>query len=204
MSSDTDSKALSDEELAVRYQKSRDDDAASLLINRYRDMVRHIAKRYFLFDYENEDFVQEGTVGLYRAIRDYDPNKGKFSVYAWRCIERQIQTVITRGNSLKRRIPKDMVLLSIDEKQESGEWESMAPTDEGQDPASITITNETIEQFRFELMQQLSPVERDVFTFLAMDYDYTQIAKKLNKDKKSIDNAIQRIRKKAKRLRDRL
>ena len=201
MQTDNALSAMSDEALVLYNQKHHDDESAGEIVVRFRDMVRHIAKRYFLFDYEQEDLVQEGTVGLFAAIRDFDPKRGKFSVYAWMCIERQIQNVITRGNSAKRRPPKDAVVLSIDEKQENGEWDQIAIADEQADPASITVLNETAEQFGYELSQRLSPVERDVFSFLMMDYDYRQIAKKLGKDPKSIDNAIQRIRKKARAMR---
>lgn len=172
------------------------------LIEKYRDMVRHIARKYFLLQADNEDLEQEGLIGLYEAIRSFDASKGSFSSHAWRCIERRIQNVITRANTEKRKLPDTAVMYSIDEKTDSGEWDKMEPMDPTQDPEAISVTNDTFERFRYALSKQLSPIERDVLALLYEDYDYKQIARKLGKDPKSIDNAIQRIRKKAKALRE--
>ena len=172
------------------------------LIEKYRDMVRHIARKYFLLQGDNEDLEQEGLIGLYEAIRSFDEAKGSFSGHAWRCIERRIQNVVTRANTEKRRLPNSAVMLSIDEKTDSGEWDRLEPTDPSQDPEAISITNDTFERFRFALSKQLSPIEKDVLALLYEDYDYRQIARKLGKNPKTIDNAIQRVRKKARSLKE--
>ena len=172
------------------------------LIEKYRDMVRHIARKYFLLQGDNEDLEQEGLIGLYEAIRSFDEAKGSFSGHAWRCIERHIQNVVTRANTEKRRLPNSAVMLSIDEKTDSGEWDRLEPTDPSQDPEAISITNDTFERFRFALSKQLSPIEKDVLALLYEDYDYRQIARKLGKNPKTIDNAIQRVRKKARSLKE--
>ena len=166
------------------------------LIEKYRDMVRHIARKYFLLQGDDEDLFQEGLIGLYEAIKSYDDKRGSFSSHAWRCIERRIQNVITSQNTGKRRLPETAVIYSIDEKTDNGEWEKMEPTDPAKGPEAITIENDTFDRFKYALSKQLSPVEKDVFALMYEDYDYKQIAKKLGREPKSVDNAIQRIRKK--------
>ncbi len=179
-----------DEEL-VRAYKDGSSEAVELLLNRYKRTVRCIARAKFLIGGDEEDLIQEGMIGLYKAIRDYRPHHNtSFHTFARLCINRQILKVIEASNSQKNRPLNEFVSLSGEE------WEEQLERFR-ESPESILIEAEKEREILEKIQSALSPLERKVLNLYLNGLDYREIAAKLNRTPKSIDNALQRIRKKA-------
>ena len=193
--------SLSDEELVKLIKEENDKDALEFLLNKYKDIVNMKVGKYFIIGAEKDDMVQEGMIGLYKAIRNFEEDKqSSFKSFANMCIERQMITIIKTSNRQKH-IPLNSYL-SLNLSTRSNE-------DEGKDLLDILDTNtiedplETVtkkEYYRFiekTMDKSLSDFEKKVLKRFLDGESYETIATKLDTPVKSIDNAIQRIRKKA-------
>ena len=174
-------KTISDEKL-LRQIQSGNDDAMECLLERYRDMVRKEARSFFLAGGDEEDLIQEGMIGLFKAVTSYQEEKNtSFSTFAYLCVQRQIYTTITAFNRKKQAEE-----LSLDEILETPE----------ETPEEMMLRKEELNDYYKMLDQNLSKFEKQVMYHYLNGETYTTIAKKLGKSDKSIDNAIQRIRRK--------
>ena len=177
-------KTISDEKL-LRQIQSGNDDAMECLLERYRDMVRKEARSFFLAGGDEEDLIQEGMIGLFKAVTSYQEEKNtSFSTFAYLCVQRQIYTTITAFNR-KKHIPLNTAISLFEQKNQEEEL-------------SLDEILETPEETPEDKMldQNLSKFEKQVMYHYLNGETYTTIAKKLGKSDKSIDNAIQRIRRK--------
>ena len=173
-------RTISDEEL-LRQIHGGSDDAMECLLEKYRDMVRKEARKFFLAGGDEEDLIQEGMIGLFKAITSYQEGKStSFSTFAYLCVHRQIYTTITAFNR-KKHIPLNTSISLFDET-----------------PEESLLRKEEIKDYYQKINQKLSKFEKQVMYYYLNGDNYTVIAKKLGKTDKSIDNAIQRIRKKIK------
>jgi RNA polymerase sporulation-specific sigma factor len=177
-----------DEELIKRVGQG-EKKAVDILMEKYKNLVRQKARPLFLIGGDREDLIQEGMIGLYKAIRDYLPEKGaSFSTFANLCIERQLYTAIKASNRQKN-IPLN-TYISLSEMD-------FDKADENKlNPEKLVIDKESISVLQYTLVRQLSPFEKKVFTLFTEGCQYTEIAKELEKSPKSIDNALQRIKNK--------
>ena len=182
---------LSDEELAVRIHAG-DDACMDALIERYKRQVRNQARTLFLIGGDREDLVQEGMLGLFKAIRDYVPEKGSFQAFAKICISRQLYSAIEASNRQKHVPLNSYVELS----PELGE-NMQIPREKS--PEELLIAQENIRSLYAESMKALSAYEQTILNAYLEGQSYTEIAKNLQKSPKSIDNALQRIRRKLRR-----
>ena len=198
-----DLKQCSDEELIVRYRDG-DTDAMDFIFERYKHLVRKKAKAMFLAGGDNDDLIQEGMIGLYKAIRDYNTDReASFATFASMCINRQMITSVAASNR-KKNMPLN-TYVSYDMPAGGDEDSDMRLVDILQsqtelNPEKLLIDKEHNWDLKSRLKEVLSTFEQQVLTYYLEGMDYTAIAKKMQKPPKSVDNALQRIRSKAARL----
>jgi RNA polymerase, sigma 30 subunit, SigH len=198
-----DLKQCSDEELIVRYRDG-DTDAMDFIFERYKHLVRKKAKAMFLAGGDNDDLIQEGMIGLYKAIRDYNTDReASFATFASMCINRQMITAVAASNR-KKNMPLN-TYVSYDMPAGGDEGSDMRLVDILQsqtelNPEKLLIDKEHNWDLKSRLKEVLSTFEQQVLTYYLEGMDYTAIAKKMQKPPKSVDNALQRIRSKAARL----
>ncbi len=189
-----------DEEL-VALIKSGDQMAMEFLMNKYKNLVRSRARTLFLVGADKEDLIQEGMIGLYKAIRDFDAEKNAyFQSFAELCINRQMYSAI-KGSNTKKNQPLNNYV-SIDsmqgmENEENGIEHIFGTISKKNDnPEQLVIDKEAADVLEYTLVGQLSKMEREVLFYYMKDYNYHQIAAALGKEPKAVDNALQRIKKK--------
>lgn len=198
-----DLKQCSDEELIVRYRDG-DTDAMDFIFERYKYLVRKKAKAMFLAGGDNDDLIQEGMIGLYKAIRDYNTDReASFATFTSMCINRQMITAVAASNR-KKNMPLN-TYVSYDMPAGGDEDSDMRLVDILQsqtelNPEKLLIDKEHNWDLKSRLKEVLSTFEQQVLTYYLEGMDYTAIAKKMQKPPKSVDNALQRIRSKAARL----
>ena len=198
-----DLKQCSDEELIVRYRDG-DTEAMDFIFERYKHLVRKKAKAMFLAGGDNDDLIQEGMIGLYKAIRDYHTDRAaSFATFASMCINRQMITAVGASNR-KKNMPLN-TYVSYDMPAGGDEDSDMRLVDILQsqtelNPEKLLIDKEHNRDLKSRLKEVLSTFEQQVLAYYLEGMDYTAIAKKMQKPPKSVDNALQRIRSKAARL----
>ena len=192
---------LTDKELVART-RTGDDRALEGLLGRYRNFARSKARSYFLVGADKEDVVQEGMIGLYKAIRDFDlEQETPFRAFAELCISRQILTAIKTANRNKHQPLNTSVSLDAPAHSDGGEHsvgeDLVAPSQ--QDPAEVVISAQEIEALRATMHERLTELEGDVLSLYMDGKSYEEIAGALGNHVKSIDNALQRIKRKLQR-----
>ena len=184
-----DYKDFSDEELICRL-RAGESSIEEYLLEKYKPFVKSKSRALFLVGGDKEDLIQEGMIGLFKAIRDYNPENGApFAAFAKLCVERQIYTAIEAAGRMKNAPLNAYISLSE---------ESETLMDGG-------IEDEVIEKTSFQQMYlaaqaHLSKMEKEVLSFFLEGKEYTEIAEILGKTDKSIDNALQRIKTKIRKI----
>ncbi len=195
---------LEDRDL-VEQARGGDDRSLDKLLERYRNFARSKARSYFLAGSEKEDVVQEGMIGLYKAIRDFDlESETPFRAFAELCISRQILTAIKTANRHKHQPLNSSVSLDApayggDEGSSTVGDNLVAPSGVSADPVDLVISAEEIEAIRDSMKQNLTELEGDVLRLYMDGKSYEEIAGALGNHVKSIDNALQRIKRKLQR-----
>jgi RNA polymerase sporulation-specific sigma factor len=187
-----------DEELVQRAQDG-DDRAIEMLLLRYRHYARAKARSYFLAGADREDVVQEGMIGLYKAIRDFRTDAHtEFRAFAELCITRQIITAIKTANRQKHAPLNSYVSINklATEAEDDRTLEEALPTENVPDPAEMLISAEEVEGLRESMTEVLSELEINVLHLYMDGKSYQEIAGLLGRHVKSIDNALQRIKRK--------
>lgn len=195
---------MSDEELVAMYHGG-DESAADWLVDKYKNLVRMKARAFFLTGADNDDLLQEGMIGLYKAIRDYNPGKDAvFMTFASLCIGRQIRTAMTSYNRRKNSPLNTYISLDTpvtDEMGDDARLGDVIPSEDELNPEALLIDKEQTERFIKALYGTLSKLELQVLELYREGLSYGEIAAHLNKTTKAVDNAIQRIRSKISNLR---
>jgi len=190
---------LSDEEI-IKMIRSGDKNALDFIMNKYKDMVNIKVSKYFIIGAEKEDIVQEGLIGLYKAIKSFNLEKdNSFKTFANLCIERQLITAIKTSNRQKH-MPLNSYLslnMSAYEDEEADTVMDVFDSNLIEDPLDTITKKEYYIEIENAIDKSLSDFEKKVLNRFAKGESYVQIADKLNTPVKSVDNAIQRIRKKA-------
>ena len=190
----------SDEELIELY-KEGNELAIDYLFNKYKNLVRKKAKAMFIVGGDNDDLIQEGMIGLYKAIRDYDESRdASFRTFASMCINRQMCTAVTTSNRKKHSplngyISLDMPIQS-EKAEESTKLSDLLYSAIEQNPEKIFIDRESTDFIESKIGNVLSSYEKQVLLLQMEGLDYIKIAAKIGKTPKSVDNALQRIRNK--------
>jgi RNA polymerase sporulation-specific sigma factor len=193
----------SDEELIVLYRCGKEA-AIDEIFERYKNLVRKKARAMFLAGGDNDDLIQEGMIGLYKAVRDYDESKdAMFATFASMCINRQMITAVTASNR-KKNVPLNTYVsfdmpVNPDEDMDTKLLDILQPENE-QNPEKLFIDKEHTAMLEKKIAQVLSKFEKQVLQMYIEGKDYNQIAKELTKTPKSIDNALQRIKSKVAKI----
>ena len=192
---------MTDEQITVEVQKG-DKQALSYLMNKYKELVNIKVSKYFMIGAERDDIVQEGLIGLFKAIKTFNKEKNNsFKSFANMCIERQLITAI-KSSTRQKHMPLNSYLslnASAYDNEEEGGMELINTLDNKtvEDPLETVMKKEYYEQIENSIEKSLSSFEKQVLDGYVKGYSYVTIAKQLDSPVKSVDNAIQRIRKKA-------
>ncbi|MCI6537302.1 RNA polymerase sporulation sigma factor SigH [uncultured Eubacterium sp.] len=191
---------FTDEELIEQLRKG-DSAVMDFLMEKYKYLVRKKANAVFLLGGDTDDLVQEGMIGLFKAVRDFDAGKSSFFHFADLCIGRQIYHAIEAAGR-KKHVPLNayVSLSGQDADSETVALEDSlnSPQD---NPEQMLIDQENVDAFLRDIHAALSPMENKVLEAYLDGWNYRQIAQKMGKTEKSIDNALQRIKAKILKLR---
>ncbi len=183
----------SDAEL-IRLLRAGDEQVMDFLMDKYKYLVRKRANALFLLGGDTDDLIQEGMIGLFKAVRDYEESAGSFAGFAQLCINRQMYTAIESA-ARKKHVPlNSYISLSEDDDGREREFSADFAAANDQNPEQMMIERENIEEIAAGIKDQLSPLEQSVLDLSLEGLSYRQIAEELNRPEKSIDNALQRIR----------
>lgn len=188
---------MTDEELSLKAQEG-DESAVKSLLSSYKSLVNQIARSYFLTGGDIEDIVQEGMIGLYKAIMHYKDNKtASFKTFASTCIKNQIQSAVRVASAEKNKILSTAlpIIDQINGDDEDDKVEIIFPSDLPS-PDDKVIEKERICEIIKQIKATLSPMELKVLSLYLKGYNYNEISKIGGFSKKSIDNALTRIKNK--------
>src|ERR687888_726413 len=190
---------LEDLQLVVRARNG-DGKALDELMRRYHGFVRLKASSYFLAGGDAEDLIQEGLIGLYKAVRDFSPDKSSFRSFAELCVTRQIITAIKTATRFKHAPLNTYVSFSHTPAGQESEGDctlgDALPGPAVHDPSVCVISTEELQSLVFSLGSGLSQLESDALTLYLEGNSYEDMADELGCDTKTIDNALQRVKRK--------
>ena len=193
-------KASDEDKILLEQIQQGDNDALENLINKYKDLVNMKVGKYFIVGAEKEDIYQEGMIGLYKAIKSFDSEKqNSFKTFANLCIERQLITAIKTSNRQKHQPLNSYLSLNIAAYDDDNDTSLIEVFNSNtvEDPLETITKKEYYKAVEDKIEEHLSDFEKQVLHRYARGESYVSIAEKLDSPVKSIDNAIQRIRKKA-------
>lgn len=189
----------SDEEI---IENVRDGEASGIneLFERYKNVVRSIASTMYLIGGENEDLIQEGMIGLFKAVQEYDPGRdASFATFARLCITRQIYSAV-KASGRKKHIPLNTYVSLYEETNDDDEngrtveIKDMLKASDATEPEHIILSHEKSGEIERAIDEELSAFEKNVLELYVTGMSYSEIADVLGKNEKATDNAIQRIR----------
>lgn len=196
---------LNDEKL-LQLIHLGDNNALNFIMNKYNNVVNMKASKFFAVGVEKEDIIQEGMIGLYKATQSYDGNKqNSFKSFANMCIERQLITMIKSANRQKN-IPLNSAFSLNTPVYEEGDSDVIEILDTNlvEDPLETIANKEYLSQIELKINENLSDFERQVLRHYKQGKSYADIAKEVDSKVKSVDTAIQRIRKKAHKIKSQI
>lgn len=188
---------LTDEEL-VKMAQEGSATAEEFLISKYKELARKKSSAYFIMGGDKEDVVQEGMIGIFKAIRQYrDDRNASFRTFAELCINRQIISAIRKANLAKHKILNESVSLSPDDAR-SGEKSPIEGliAQNCEDPETLILVKEIVEFIKADKSELFSPLEKNILDRMLQGKGYRQIASEIHRTSKTVDNAMQRIKKK--------
>lgn len=188
-----------EDELIVELVHQGETEALDYLVHKYRLFVRAKARSYFLIGADREDIIQEGMIGLFKAIRDYKDDKlTSFKAFAELCITRQIITAIKTATRQKHIPLNSYVSLDkpVYDEESDRTLMDMISASELADPEELIINKEEYDHIEVTMTELLSDLERKVLALYLDGQTYQEISEELNRHVKSIDNALQRVKRK--------
>ena len=194
----------SDEELIDRL-RAGETQIAEYLCDKYKNLVRKGARSMFILGGDTEDLIQEGMIGLFKAVRDFDSGRdASFFTFAELCINRQIYTAV-QASRRKKHVPLNEAVSLYSQVDPTGEGEGRflleeLANDDGQDPEKVVLDRERLEELEKVIEETLSPFEKQVYDLYLTQMSTSNIAKILGKNEKSTDNALQRLKSKLKKV----
>ena len=196
--------SLTDEELITLFRDG-DQEAMEMLLNKYKEMVLRKAKSMYILGGDSDDLIQEGMLGLFKAVRDYDCGRdASFRTFAQLCVTRQLYTAV-KASSRKKHLPLNTAISLSRPMREDGEEEEefldCLEADASSNPEVYLIGQEEMERLEEKIEKELSAFEKQVLELHLTGMGYVEIAYVLNRDEKSTDNALQRIRAKLRKWR---
>lgn len=194
---------VTDEELIDRLRDG-DTRITDYIMDKYKNLVRSKAGTMYILGADREDLIQEGMIGLFKAIRDYDSGRdASFYTFADLCISRQMYSAVQAAGRMKH-IPLNTYISLYGEGAGGGEDEDgevlSSLADRGLGPEEQFIDRESVERLEQQIERELSGFEKQVFELYITGMGYSQIAKLLGRDEKSTDNALQRLKGKIRKM----
>ena len=199
---------MTDENLLQEITQNQNNTALDCLIDRYKEMVGMKANKFFMVGSEKDDMLQEGYIGLYKAVKSYDQEKqNSFKTFAGLCIERQMITAVKNSNRQKHIPLNSSLSLNSGAYEENDDTEVLEILDTrktAEDPLDIITKKEYFTVIEKAIDDSLSEFEKKVLIHYKNGESYAEIAKNLQSKVKSVDTAIQRIRKKAMKIKQKI
>lgn len=200
----SDYEQCTDEELIDRLRRG-EEGIMDFICDKYKNFVRSKAKSMYILGGDNEDLIQEGMIGLFKAVRDYDCGRdASFYTFADLCVSRQLYTAV-QASKRKKHLPLNTYVSLYgnqsgqEDKEESEIFYSLADRAE-RSPEEMFIDKERVEYLETAIEKELSPFEKQVLDLYMTGMTYSQIARVLGRDEKSTDNALQRLKAKIKKM----
>ncbi|WP_034300897.1 RNA polymerase sporulation sigma factor SigH [Bacillus cihuensis] len=187
----------------VKMSHSGDSESLAFLINKYQNFVQMKTRPYFLIGADKEDLVQEGMIGLYKAIRDFKEDMNtSFKSFADLCITRQILTAIKVANRQKHGPLNAYISLDkpLYDNESNYTLKDMISEQEITNPEVLIINQENFDDINKKISKLLSELERRVMDLYIKGHSYVEISEELNTHVKSIDNALQRVKRKLEQI----
>lgn len=192
----------SDESLIERLRDG-ESTIVDYIMNKYKYLVRSKAQAMYILGADTEDLIQEGMIGLFKAVRDYDCGRdASFFTFAELCISRQMYTAV-QASQRKKHAPLNTYISLYGEqkeKEEGAPLEEILSSGEGNNPETLFLDKERMEYLEGEIDKELSTFEKQVLDLYLTGMSYSQIAKVLGKEEKSTDNALQRVKTKIRKI----
>lgn len=188
-----------DEELLERFHQG-EHEIMDYILDKYKNLVRKRAKEMYLIGGEGDDLIQEGMIGLFKAVRDYRSNREtSFFTFADLCISRQIYTAIKASNRMKHRPLNTYISLYADVRGADGPAEDRSLIEQlhslsVENPEAILIDQENVIRVQKYMAEKLSKLELEVLLLYLSGNEYQEIAKLMGRPQKTVDNALQRAR----------
>ncbi len=193
------------DEMLIERLRDGERDIIDFIMNKYKNLVRSKAKSMYILGADTEDLIQEGMIGLFKAIRDYDAGRdASFLTFAELCISRQMYTAVQASNR-KKHMPLNSYI-SLYATPESGnnstneEFINFLGLAEQKNPEQLLIDKENVLSLERKIEEELSTFEKQVLDLYITGMSYTQIARVLGRDEKSTDNALQRMKAKIRKV----
>ena len=190
---------MSDNDI-INLAQNKEDSAMEYLLEKYKPLVRQKTRKLFLIDGDKDDLIQEGMIGLFKAVRDYQAGKdAAFRTFADLCISRQLYSAIKKSNRLKNQPLNSYISIYSDEFNDADELAGdrtviSSGSDNIANPEAIVIDRESAVDMQNQMFDKLSKMEREVLKRYLDGMTYQEIAADMKKSPKSIDNALQRIK----------
>lgn len=182
------------DETLIQMLRDGNTQIADYIMEKYKPLVRKKSNAMYLIGGETEDLIQEGMIGLFKAVRDFKPESHtRFFSFAELCISRQLYSALEASNR-KKHLPLNTYISFSHEEDPNGVDLEQMLSDESASPEQMMIEQEGREEFFQRLQEKLSPMEKKVLYLYLEGHSYTHIAQLMEKTPKSIDNALQRIR----------
>lgn len=192
-----------DEELLIRLRDG-EQGITDYIMNKYKNLVRSKAKSMYILDADSEDLIQEGMIGLFKAIRDYDSGRdASFFTFADLCVSRQMYTAV-QASRRQKHIPLNNYVslygnVTVNRDGEEEALVNVLSDASDLNPEALVIDRENVDRLEMLIERELSSFEKQVLDLYLTGMGYQQIAKVLGRDDKSTDNALQRIKTKLRR-----
>ncbi len=192
------------DEMLIERLRDGERDITDFIMNKYKNLVRSKAKSMYILGADTEDLIQEGMIGLFKAIRDYDAGRdASFYTFAELCISRQMYTAVQASNR-KKHMPLNsyISLYSTNEngEQSGEEFINFLGFETQKNPEQLLIDKENMISLERKIDEELSSFEKQVLDLHLTGMSYSQIARVLGRDEKSTDNALQRIKNKIRKV----
>ena len=192
------------DEILIDRLRDGESSIMDYIMDKYKYLVRSKAKSMYILGADTEDLIQEGMIGLFKAVRDYDCGRdASFFTFAELCISRQMYTAVQAAQRQKHLPLNSYISLSgegHDTDTSGGDPEELLSTGQGSDPESLFLDKERMEYLEAQIEKELSTFEKQVLDLYLTGMSYSQLAKVLGRDEKSTDNALQRVKAKIRKI----
>ncbi len=192
------------DEILIDRLRDGESSIMDYIMDKYKYLVRSKAKSMYILGADTEDLIQEGMIGLFKAVRDYDCGRdASFFTFAELCISRQMYTAVQAAQRQKHLPLNSYISLSgegHDTDTAGGDPEELLSTGQGSDPESLFLDKERMEYLEAQIEKELSAFEKQVLDLYLTGMSYSEIARVLGRDEKSTDNALQRVKTKIRKI----